>query len=194
MSGRLLIVVLVLAAASCVSHSDQISISGVGAIVDGSTLLVVVALPDVEGQSCWADLTISPVEDQASVRLEVSGRKSTGDRCDATTQRVRLAEPLGARTVRDGASGEPLSLLHVAVPETSWLPDGWVVQESSGGQTGWVEQAGIAGTTMSVQVELFRTGTNTDLRGSTITRRPPSKGERRHSSTCALARRAHHRC
>ena len=170
MSGRLLIVVLLLVSTSCASRSDLISVSGVGVTGDGSTLQVVLELPDVEGRSCWADVVITPVDDAGGVQLDVQGRMSHTAGCATSAQlRVRLPKPLGMRTLRDGASGQPVSLLPVAIPEATWLPDGWVVRDSSGGQDAWSQQVGIEATTMTVQIDLFRTGTNLDLRGSTIT-------------------------
>ena len=170
MSGRAWIVVLLLVSTSCAARSDLISVSGVGATVDGSTLQVVLAPADVEGRSCWADVIITPVDEPGDVRLDVQGRESHSADCATPTQlSVRLPKPLGARTVRDGASGQSVSSLPVEIPEATWLPDGWVVRDSGGGKDGWFQSVGIEATTKTVQIDLFRTGTNGDLPGSTIT-------------------------
>lgn len=170
MSGRAWIVVLLLVSTSCTSRPDLISVSGVGVTGDGSTLQVVLEPADVEGRSCWADVTITPVDEAGDTRLDVQGRNSHTAGCATPAQlRVRLAKPLDGRTLRDGDSGQPVPLLPVAIPEATWLPDGWVVRESGGGQDAWSQQVGIEATTMTVQIDLFRTGTNLDLRGSTIT-------------------------
>ncbi len=170
MSRRVWIVVLLLVSTSCATQSNLISVAGVGATADGATLQVVLAPADVEGRSCWADVTITPVDEPGVVRLDVQGREShTADCATPRRLRVKLPKPLGARTVRDGANGQPVSLLPVAVPEATWLPDGWVVRDSGGGKDGWSQSVGIEATTMTAQINLFRTGTNGDLPGSTIT-------------------------
>ena len=164
------IVVLLLVLTSCATQSDLISVAGVGATADGGTLQVVLAPADVEGRSCWADVTITPVDEPGVVRLDVKGREShTADCATPTRLTVKLPKPLGARTVRDGANGQPVSLLPVAIPEATWLPDGWVVRDSGGTRDGWFQSVGIEATTMTAQIDLFRTGTNGDLPGSTIT-------------------------
>ena len=135
---RAWIVVLLLASTSCAARSNLISVSGVGATVDGSTLQVILVPADIEGRSCWADVIITPVDEPGGVRLDVQGRESHSADCATLSQlRVRLPKPLGARTVRDGASGQPASLLPVAIPEATWLPDGWVVENSGGSKDGW---------------------------------------------------------
>lgn len=169
MVRRLFLVVVIAVLISCAPHSDLISVAGVAATGNGSTLLVGVTLPDVEGRSCWADVNIIATDDGEVVRLDVRARKSHTPDCTPQPQRVDLAKPLGARTVRDGATGGPASLLPVLLPGTTWLPVGWKVLSSGGGKDGWFQQVGIVSSTMSVQVDLFRTGTNADLRGSTIT-------------------------
>jgi hypothetical protein len=169
-SGRVWIVVLLLVSTSCASQSDLISVAGVGETSDGSTLQVVISPADVENRSCWADVNITPVDEPGFVRLDVRGRESHTAGCATPTQlRVRLPTPLGSRTVRDGASGQPVSFLPVVLPEATWLPDGWVVRDSGGSKDGWSQSVGIEATTIAVEIDLFRTGTSGDLRGSTIT-------------------------
>lgn len=163
-------VVLILVTSSCASRSGLISVSGTGVTGDGSTLQVTMMGPDVEGRSCWADVNITAVEEPGVVRLDVHGRKSNNSSCSTTTQgRVTLAKPLGTRAVRDGASGQLVSLLPVLIPEATWMPDGWTVLASVGGQDRWSQTVGIPGTLAAVHIDLFRTGTNNDLRGATIT-------------------------
>jgi hypothetical protein len=135
---RLFLVVAIPALVSCASQSDLISVTGVGATGSGSTLLVVISPPDVEGRSCWADVSITATAEVDDVRLDVRGLQSHGPDCTPQSQmRVILPAPLGRRTVRDGATGEPASLLPVIVPETSSLPVGWKVRASGGGKDGW---------------------------------------------------------
>ncbi len=178
MVRRLFLVVVISSLVSCAPRSDLISVSGVAATGNGSTLLVGVTLPDVEGRSCWADVKITATDDGQVVRLDVRARKSHTPDCAPQPQRVSLGKPLGARTVRDGSTGAPASLLPVILPETTWLPVGWKVLASSGGKDGWFQQVGIVNSTTSVQVNLFRTGRNGDLRGSTITSPTTVQGRR----------------
>ena len=170
MAWRPFFVVLEPALISCAAHSDLISVTGVGATGNGSTLLVVVDRADVEGRSCWADVTITAIDEADVVRLDVRGRRAHGPDCTPRSKmRVTLPQPLGERTVRDGATGQPASLLPVVIPEATVLPVGWKVLASGGGKDGWFQQVGIENSTMSVQLDLFRTGTNSDLRGATTT-------------------------
>ena len=112
MAWRPFFVVLVPALISCAAHSDLISGTGVGATGNGSTLLVVVDPADVEGRSCWADVTITAIGEADVVRLDVRGRRAHGPDCTPRSKmRVTLPQPLGERTVRDGATGQPASLL-----------------------------------------------------------------------------------
>jgi hypothetical protein len=112
---------------------------------------------------------ITPVDEPGVVRLDVKGRESHAADCAAPTRlRVKLPKPLGTRTVRDGASGQPVSFLPVAIPEATWLPDGWVVRDSGGSKDAWSQSVGIEATTTAVEIDLFRTGTSGDLQGSRI--------------------------
>ena len=164
------IVALALVSTSCGDRSRGIPIEGVGATGDGSTLLVSINPPDVEGQTCWADVSVTAKPEPEIVRVDVNGRKSHAPDCAPRPPlRLTLPNPLGARIVRDGATGKTASLLPFIVPEVTWLPDGWVMLADSGGAHGWFQQIGVDNSTTSVEVNLFRTGTNSDLRGATIT-------------------------
>ncbi len=170
MSRRIALLMLALALTSCRSGPERVRLTGVGATGDGSTLLVVISPPDVEGRRCWADLQVTATESDEVVRVAVRGRNAPG--ADCASQRapqVALREPLGTRTVRDEATGHAAPLLPVLVPVASWLPDGWTVVSSAGDADRWSQHVGIANSTTGGEINLFRTGTSGDLRGSTIT-------------------------
>ena len=93
-------VVVLLGSTSCGSHSGLIPVTGVGATGNGSTLLVGINAPDVEGRSCWADVNITATAELGVVRVDVRGRKSRAPDC---TPQPQLRDAAEACCSADGA-------------------------------------------------------------------------------------------